>query len=110
MATEKIANYTAEATAEIVTAYVANPTKETVVALAEKFGKSTKSIVAKLARENVYVTAAKAAGAKTPTKAELVAGIASLVELPAEDLESLEKATAPALKALRTALAGLVGE
>ena len=100
-----VANYTAEATAEIVAAYVASPTKETVAALAEKFGKSTKSIVAKLSRENVYVPAAKAASAKGATKAELVAEIAGLAELPVADLESLEKATAGALKALRDAMA-----
>ena len=49
--TAKTVNYTAEQTVEIVTAYQAG---ETVEALAERFQKSVRSIVAKLSREGVY--------------------------------------------------------
>ena len=52
--TEKTVNYTPEQTAELVTAYQAAPTAETVSAFAEKLGKTTRSIVAKLSREGVY--------------------------------------------------------
>ena len=51
--TEKTVNYTPEQTAELVTAYQAAPTAETVSAFAEKLGKTTRSIVAKLSREGV---------------------------------------------------------
>lgn len=53
MATAKTA-YTAEQTVELVSAYKAEPTPETVGRFAEKFGKSVKSVVAKLSREGVY--------------------------------------------------------
>jgi putative heme iron utilization protein len=104
MATEKIANYTAEMTAELTAAYVAEPTEVTVKAFAEKFGKNAKSIVAKLVKEGVYVSKAKEAGKRAMLKAEMVAEIAKLVGKPEEVLESLEKATSPALMAVLTAL------
>lgn len=103
MATEKIVNYTEAQVTELVGAYVAEPTRATVEKFAIAFAKSTKSIVAKLAKEGVYISAVKAAGAKRDaTKAELVADIAKLVG--SNDLESLEKATGPALKAVLRAL------
>lgn len=106
MATEKIVNYTAAATAKIVADYKAAPTKATVEALAAEFGKTAKSIVAKLVREGVYTKAAeaRASGVKARTKAETVAKIATLVGAAAKDLESLEKATAPALNKVLAAL------
>lgn len=105
MATEKVANYTVEQTAEMTSAYVANPTKATVEMLAEKFGKTTRSVVAKLAKEKVYVAKAKAAGKREMLKAEMVDKIAELVGKTAEQMESLEKATGPALMAILAALA-----
>lgn len=53
MTTTKTA-YTVEQTAELVAAYKAAPTAETVATFAEKFGKTVKSVVAKLSREGVY--------------------------------------------------------
>ena len=53
-AKEKTVNYTPEQTAELVAAYVADSTEATVSAFAEKLGKTTRSIVAKLSREGVY--------------------------------------------------------
>ena len=104
MATEKIANYTAEMTAELTAAYVANPTEDTVKAFAEKFGKNTKSIVAKLVKEQVYVSKAKEAGKRAMLKAEMVTEIAKLTGANEEVLESLEKATGPALMVVLKAL------
>jgi hypothetical protein len=110
MATEKIVNYTEAQTKEIVDTYVNAPVKATVEALAVKFGKSTKSIVAKLAREKVYQTEAKASGSKSVTKAELVADIAKLAGNSPEVLESLEKATAPALRAVLYAMVDMFNQ
>jgi len=106
MATEKIVNYTAEQTAELVGAYTAEPTEATVKALAEKFAKPTRSIVAKLAKEKVYVSKAKEAGKREMLKAEMVSEIAELVGSTDEQLESLEKATGPALMKVLHALRG----
>lgn len=104
MATDKIANYTAEQTALIVDTYKAAPTEATVKALAEQLGKTTRSIVAKLARENVYQAKAKTEGKRAMLKSEMVTAIAALVGKDEEVLESLEKATGPALMAVLVAL------
>ena len=109
MATEKTVNYTEEMTKELVAAYVAAPTEDTVKAFAEKFGRTARSIVAKLARENVYKAKAKeTAGKREMLKSEMVDKIAEALGEPAEKLESLEKATAPALTALVAGVAALV--
>ena len=103
MATEKIVSYSAEQTAELVTRYQAG---ETVEVLAEAFGKTVKSIVAKLSREQVYVSKAKAkATAKASTKAELVTSIAAKLGVTEDRVESLEKATREVLMLVDAALA-----
>jgi transposase-like protein len=96
MATEKTQNYSVEVTAQLVEAFKAGATVE---ALAKQFGKSTRSIVAKLSREGVYQAKAKAKGNTEArvTKAELVAKIAEGLGVEQEVLDSLEKATAQAL-------------
>ena len=55
--TEAKVNYTEAQTASMIETYKANPTRETVKALAEALGKSERSIIAKLSREKVYVKA-----------------------------------------------------
>ncbi len=111
MATEKIVNYTEAQTNALVEAYKAAPTKATIEAFAADFGKSVRSIVAKLAKEGVYQSEAKAsAGVKGVTKADIVAAIAVAVGVTAEQLESLEKATAPALKAVLAHLQDLAAQ
>ncbi len=104
MATEKAVNYTEAQVAEMKAEYLAAPTEETVKALAERFGKTTRSIVAKLAKEEVYVSKAKEAGKRAMLKSEMVAEVAKLVGKSEEQLESLEKATGPALMAVLEAL------
>lgn len=104
MATEKIVNYTPEQTKRIVDAYVEAPTKETIEALATELGKTARSIVAKLAKEQVYQSKAKEAGKRAMLKSEMVAEIAKLTGKSEEQLESLEKATGPALMAVLEAL------
>jgi hypothetical protein len=101
---EKIVNYTPEMTAEMVEAYQASPTKATVEALATKFGKSTKSIVAKLAREKVYVKAIPEAGTKRVPKNALIEKLAEQMGVPSEQLEGLDKAPAAVLKQILAAL------
>lgn len=102
----KVPNYTPEITAAIVAEYVKSPTKVTVEAMALVYGKSARSIVAKLSKENVYE--AKVYTAKTGeavvTKAELVAKIATALGVPAEDVGSLETATKATLKMVVEAL------
>lgn len=96
---EKV-NYTAEQTAELVTAYVAEPTEATVEAFAASLGKSVKSIVAKLVREGVYVSKAKVTSGKRVTKAGLIAAVEGELGLVAGALATLEKASLADLQLL----------
>lgn len=100
MTAEKIVNYTAEQTATLVETYTANPTPATVEALAAQFGKTARSVVAKLAKEGVYKAKGKEAGKREMLKSEMVSEIAKLVGRDEEVMESLEKATGPALMAV----------
>lgn len=99
-----VQNYSTEQTKQIVDAYVANPAQATVEALATQFGKTARSIVAKLAKEGVYQSKAKEAGKREMLKAEMVTEIAKLIGKNEEQIESLEKATGPALMAVLIAL------
>ena len=89
----KSSNYSQEETEAIVAAYEANPTKETVEALAEQYERSTKSIIGKLSREGVYrrVAYVTKTGELPITKPELVAEIAYLLDAEPEVVEGLEK-------------------
>ena len=95
MADATAKNYTDEMVSTMVDQYSASPTKATVEALAETFGKSTRSIIAKLSREGVYVAQPKVtkAGAPIVRKADIVADIASVlgVELEAPTLVKASK-------------------
>lgn len=104
--TVKTPNYTDEQVAELVAAYVAAPMEATVKTFAEKFGKTVRSIVAKLAREGVYHKKeyVSKTGAKPITKAGMVAQIAALTGDTEDNLTSLEKATKHALTTLIKAL------
>ena len=79
-------NYTDEMVAEMHELYTANPTRETVDMIAENFGKSVRSVIAKLSREGIYVTQERTTKTGEPVvrKAELVAQIEEHfgVELP----------------------------
>jgi hypothetical protein len=100
----KTVNYTPEQTAEILSGYMLG---ETVESLAERMGKSTRSIVAKLSREGVYKK--KEYVSKTgekPVKKDVHAdAIGAILQLPENDIESLTKANKSALKAIFDALA-----
>jgi hypothetical protein len=97
MMTEKPVNYTPEQTAQLVANYKAGTSVE---ALATMFGKTTRSVVAKLSREGVYTAKSKAAGATRVRKAELVDSIATLCGASAESFDSLEKANHEVLEAI----------
>ena len=79
-------NYTDEMVAEMHELYTANPTRETVDMIAENFGKSVRSVIAKLSREGIYVSQPRVTKTGEPVvrKAELVAQIEEHfgVELP----------------------------
>ena len=104
---EKTVNYTPEQTAKIVQAYVAQPTQETVQALAGEFAKSVRSIVAKLSREGVYqkkVYTTKT-GEAVQKKDQTAEAIGAILGLSEADVDSLTKANKSALKAIFAALA-----
>lgn len=97
-----VVKYTPEQTVEIVATYKADPTRETVNKLATKFGKTFKSMVAKLVREQVYVKPeyVSKTGEKPKRKESLVDEIASEMNVDAESMDSLSKASKAALKAV----------
>lgn len=100
MASEKVVKYTADQVAEMVERYNKG-TGETVEVLAEAFGKTIKSVIAKLSRERVYQPKiGKTAGEKGMTKAQMVEVLAMKLGTSAEVVESLEKATKDALQAV----------
>jgi hypothetical protein len=107
MTATKAPNYTAEQTAKIVGDYQAKPVAETVEALASEFGKSVRSIVAKLSREGVYqkkVYKTKA-GEAVQKKDATADAIGAILQLNENDIDSLTKANKNALKAIFDALA-----
>ena len=101
--TTKVVNYTDEMVETIVSVYEAAPERATVDALAEKFGKTPRSIIAKLSTLGIYKAPARVTktGAPVVKKEALVAEINNKlgVELP-----SLVKANKQDLEALFAAL------
>ena len=100
-------NYTAEQTVQMLAAYTTAPTKSTVEALAVAMGKTTKSIIAKLCREKVYVKAAYVtktgeASVKKDAHADAIGAILLMTEA---ETESLTKANKTALVKIFKALA-----
>ena len=87
-------NYSDEVVAIMTEQYVANPTRETVDALAQQFGKSVRSIIAKLSREGVYIAQPKVTKTGEPVvrKAELVALIESNFGIEVPSLVKASKA------------------
>lgn len=85
-------NYTDKMVVRMHEVYEANPTRESVDMLATELGKSTRSIIAKLSREGIYVPMERKTKTGEPVvhKGELVAQIEEYfgVEMP-----SLVKAT-----------------
>ena len=91
---EKVIGYTPEQTTKILKMY---HTGALIADLALEFNKSEKSIIAKLVREEVYVSKTKTYTARI-TKASIIADIAKIIDVQEDTLESLEKATKEALE------------
>ena len=87
-------NYTDEMVVKMTEAYVANSSRETVEVLANEFGKSVRSIIAKLSREGVYVAQPKVTKTGEPVvrKAELVAQLEAHFEVAMPTLVKASKA------------------
>ena len=81
-------------------------TFESAAALAEKLGKSTRSVIAKAKSLGVEYTpkAKPAPKGKGVTKADVVAEIAATMAVPVEQVEGLKGATMASLTALLTVL------
>lgn len=94
--TEKVANYTPEQTKDMVTKYQSGMPVEMI---ARELGKTTRSVVAKLSREGVYVAKTKLTQPRVK-KADLVDKLAQACGVQAEVFESLEKANLEVLEAL----------
>jgi hypothetical protein len=94
--TDKVVNYTPEQVAELVQKYQQGTSVET---LADSFGKSVRSIVAKLSREGVYQAKARTS-ANRVTKLDMVTEIAQWIGCDHFEVASLEKASHEALSLL----------
>jgi len=92
----------------MITAYQANPSRDTVDMLAEDLDKSVKSIIGKLSREGVYqkqVYKTKT-GEMPVTKEQLILGLADLFEIDSSKLMGLEKAPKQVIKYLHDTIGG----
>ena len=85
-------NYSEKDVSMMIEAYQANPTRETVDTLAEKLGKNTRSVIAKLSREGVYKAQPRVTKAGEPVvlKGEFVARIEKALGF---SIPSISKAT-----------------
>ena len=95
----KPVNYTDAMVQQMVLQYTGNPTPDTVAKLSKEFNNTTRSIVAKLVREGVYVAQVRVTktGAPVIRKAELVSQIQELLGV---DMPTLEKASKYDLESL----------
>ena len=93
------ANYTEAMTEKMIAQYSANPTRETVDALANELGKNARSVIAKLSREGVYKAQPRVTKSGEPVvrKAELLASIESTL---GQQFPSLVKASKADLQRL----------
>lgn len=111
---EKNVNFTAEQTQAIVTAYNAavesgadyEARSKVVQALADELGKGSRSIVAKLSREGVYLKKEYVAktGEPVASRDDIATAIAAQVGMSEGEAESLAKANKTALSKLAKAL------
>ncbi len=88
----QVKNYSEKDVSMMIDLYTANPTRDTVEVLAEKLGKNTRSIIAKLSREGVYVAQPRVTKAGEPVilKSEFVARIEAVLGF---SIPSISKAT-----------------
>lgn len=109
--TVKVPNYTPEQTAEMLAVYdprlPETERKAIVDKFAAKFGKSARSIVAKLSKEKVYVAKAYVSktGEKQVKKDAHADAIGAFLNMTENEIESLTKANKTALIKIFSALA-----
>lgn len=105
--TAKVPNYTEAQADELRDAWMKNPVEETKNAYAVKFGKSVRSITAKLSRMGIYVKPERTRKDGTPVekKNETVTAIGAVLALSPEEADSLTKATRSTLQKIWKALA-----
>lgn len=108
--TAKPANYTDEQTVSLLAAYAADKSEAALKAFALTIGKTLRSVVAKLAREKVYIAKAYVTktGEKVAKKDATADAIGAILELTEAETESLTKANKTALVKIFTALANSV--
>lgn len=106
MTTDKEVNYTPEMVEFMRTAYLDNPTRDTVEMLSEKYGKSIRSIVGKLTKEGIYKRPSyRTKRGETPcSKEQLVGMIATAIGEEVEQFDGLEKAPKLVLRKILEAL------
>jgi len=87
-------NYTDTMVNQMHDVYLKNPTRESVEFLANEFGKSTRSVIAKLSREGIYVPMERKTknGEPIVRKHELVALIEVYFNIEAPSLVKATKA------------------
>ena len=97
-----MSNYSENEVKEMLEVYTANPCRESVNILAEKMGRSVKSVIGKLSREGVYRREKylTKTGENPVTKVEILEEIAEKLDLDVTKLSGLEKAPKPVLKLL----------
>jgi hypothetical protein len=102
-------SYSEEQTKEIVAEYSANPTRDTVNAIAERIDKSVRSVIAKLSSAGVYQTPQRTTktGEMIIKKEELVRDICTWLGVEAPTLAKTGKQD---LKAIHAALNDLLVE
>jgi hypothetical protein len=102
-------SYSEEVTKEIVKEYAANPTRDTVDAIAQRIGKSPRSVIAKLAAAGVYQTPKRTTKTGEPIikKDELAEDIGKWLGI---EVPTLAKAGKLELKKLHEKLGGLLHE
>ena len=88
----QVKNYSDKDVSMMIETYQANPTRDTVDMLAEKLGKNTRSIIAKLSREGVYVAQPRVTKTGEPVvlKSEFVDRIHAVLGI---EIPSIAKAT-----------------
>lgn len=99
MELNKTVNYSSEQTVELLRMYACGVNLEE---LSIQFQKSKHSIVAKLCREGVYKTTPQEA--KRMKKADMIARIEAVLELPEGSLNTVEKASHEAITLLLKAV------
>lgn len=100
-------NYTEELTEQIVAEYEACPSRDTVDEIAERIGKSTRSVIAKLSSAGVYKTPQRTTKTGDPIekKDEMVVEISTWLGIEAPTLVKTGKQD---LKRLRDAIRDLL--